>query len=48
MPTGISIPPSAAATGQDQAPPLAQLSEIELAARLEADHEEEERHQPAR
>ena len=32
---------------QREAPPLAQLAEVELAARLEADDEEEERHQPA-
>ena len=32
---------------QRQTPPLAQLAEVELAPRLEAEHEEEERHQAA-
>ena len=32
---------------QGEPPPLAQLAEVELPARLEADDEEEERHQPA-
>ena len=32
--------------GQGQAPPVPQLAQIELTARLEADDEEEERHQP--
>ena len=32
---------------QREPPPLAQLAEVELAARLEPDDEEEERHQPA-
>ncbi len=35
------------ATGSDDRPPLAQLAEVELAPRLEADDEEEERHQAA-
>ena len=35
------------ANGQGEAPPLAQLAEVELAPRLEADDEEEERHQAA-
>ena len=33
--------------GQRQAPPLAQVSDIEFAPRLQAEHEEEERHEAA-
>ena len=39
-------PADAGQERQRDAPPLAQLAEVELTARLEPDHEEEERHQP--
>ena len=39
------MPPSAATTGIASAAALAQLAEVELALGLEADDEEEERHQ---
>ena len=40
-------PADAGEQRQCDAPPLAQLAEVELAPRLEPDHEEEERHQSA-
>jgi hypothetical protein len=33
--------------GQDEPPPVAQVAQVELAPRLQADDQEEERHQPA-
>ena len=41
------MPPSPASERQRHPAPLAQLADVELAPRLEADDEEEERHQPA-
>ena len=47
MATGTIMPPSAGDDRQRQALAVAQLAEVELALGLQADDEEEERHEPS-